>query len=88
MINGSTDTDVTARVRSYMQSGSLANYATATVTIQRVVVLTGSDTASQIQIDYPFSFMVLNPVIRLVTPSSTTGAPIAMQSIALMRNES
>ena len=89
VINGSTDADVTARVRSYMQAGSLANYGTATVTIQRAVALTGVDTASKIQIDYPFEFMVLNPVVRLVTPSDTkTGAPISMQSSALMRNES
>ena len=89
VINGSTDADVTARVRGYMQAGSLANYGTATVTIQRAVALTGADTASKIQIDYPFEFMVLNPVVRLVTPADTkTGAPISMQSSALMRNES
>jgi Flp pilus assembly protein TadG len=88
VINGSTDDAVTARVRSYMQAGSLPNYATATVTIQRTVALTGADTASQILIDYPFQFMVLNPVVRLVTPTSTTGAPITLQSSALMRNES
>jgi Flp pilus assembly protein TadG len=89
VINGSTDVDVTARVRSYMQAGSLSNYSTAAVTIQRAVVLTGADTASKIQIDYPFQFMVLNPVVRLIVPSNTTtGAPISMQSSALMRNES
>lgn len=88
VINGSTDAAVTARVRSYMQAGSLPNYGTAAVTIQRTVALTGADTASRIQIDYPFQFMVLNPVVRLVTPTSTTGAPISMQSSALMRNES
>lgn len=89
VINGSTDADVTTRVRNYMQAGSLPNYGTATVTIQRAVVLTGADTASKIQIDYPFQFMVLNPVVRLVAPSDTkTGAPISMQSSALMRNES
>ncbi len=88
VINGSTDTAVTTRVRNYMQAGALANYSTATVTIQRSVALTGADTASRIQIDYPFQFMVLNPVVKLVTPSSTTGAPITMQSSAVMRNES
>jgi len=31
--------------------------------------------------------MVLNPVVRLIAPTSTTGAPITMQSNALMRNE-
>jgi hypothetical protein len=31
---------------------------------------------------------MLNPVIRLVTPASTTGAPITMGAASLMRNES
>lgn len=89
VISGSTDTDVATRVRNYMKAGSLPNYSTATVTIVRGVTLTGADTASEIRIDYPFQFMVLNPVVRLVAPSDTkTGAPITMRSSALMRNES
>jgi Flp pilus assembly protein TadG len=89
VITGTTDTDITTRVRNYMQAGSLPNYATATVTIQRGVALTGADTGSSIQIGYPFQFMVLNPVVRLVAPTDTkTGAPITMTSSALMRNES
>ena len=89
VITGSTDADVTTRVRNYMQAGSLPNYSTASVTIQRNVALTGADTGSQIQIDYPFQFMVLNPVVRLIAPTDTkTGAPITMRSSALMRNES
>ena len=88
VITGSTDAAVTSRVRSYMQAGSLPNYATATVTIQRSVPLTGADTGSSIQIAYPFQFMVLNPVVRLIAPTDTkTGAPITMSSSALMRNE-
>lgn len=88
VITGTTDADVTTRVRNYMQAGSLTNYGTATVTITHNVALTGVDTGSQVQIDYPFQFMVLQPVIQLVTPGSTTGAPITMHSVALMRNES
>jgi len=88
VISGSTDADVVTRVRNYMSAGSLPNAATATVSINRNVALTGADKASRITINYPFQFMVLNPVVRLVKPSSTTGAPITMQSIALMRNES
>ena len=89
VISGSTDTDVATRVRNYMKAGSLPNYSTATVTVVRGVALTGADTASEIKIDYPFQFMVLNPVVRLVAPSDTkTGAPITMRSSALMRNES
>lgn len=89
IIQGSTDADVTARVQQYMQNGDLPNYATATVKITRTVPLTGSDTGSKIEIDYPFQFMVLNPVVKLVTPGSRVGAaPITMVSSALMRNES
>ena len=89
VITGTTDTDISTRVRNYMKAGSLPNYSTATVTIVRGVALTGADTASEIKIDYPFQFMVLNPVVRLVAPSDTkTGAPITMRSSALMRNES
>ncbi len=88
VIDGSTDAAVTQRVRDYMQAGSLPQYATATVTINRAVALTGTDTASQIDVDYPFDFMVLNPVVRLIAPGdTTTGAPITMRSSAIMRNE-
>jgi hypothetical protein len=47
----------------------------------------GTNTASQITINYPFSFIVLNPVVRLVKKDSDTGKPLTMQSVALMRNE-
>lgn len=89
ILAGSTDADVTARVKTYMKDGSLPNYSSATVTITRTVPLTGTDTGSKVEIDYPFKFVVLNPVVRLVAPSDTkTGAPITMVSSALMRNES
>ena len=89
VITTSTDEAITARVRAYMQAGSLSNHATAAVTIQRSVAMTGADTGSSIVIDYPFQFMVLNPVVRLIAPADTkTGAPITMKSSALMRNES
>lgn len=88
VIVGTTDADVTTRVRNYMQGGALPNYGTATVTITHNVPLTGPDTGSRVQIDYPFSFIVLQPVVRLVVRNANTGAPITMHSAALMRNES
>jgi Flp pilus assembly protein TadG len=89
VITTSKDEDITARVRDYMKAGSLKEHATATVTIQRSVAMTGADTGSSILIGYPFEFMVLNPVVRLIAPADkTTGAPILMKSSALMRNES
>src|SRR5215469_2544277 len=73
VLPGSTDANVTLTVRNYMQAGNLDNYATATVTITRTVPLTGTDTGSQVQIAYPFQFMVLQPVIQLIDAASTTG---------------
>jgi hypothetical protein len=70
-----------------MKNGALADGAAGMVTITRGVALTGPDTGTRIVINYPFEFMVLNPVVRLISPSATTGAPITMQSSALMRNE-
>jgi Flp pilus assembly protein TadG len=87
IISGTTDVDVTTRVRNYMQGGALPGYATATVTITHNVPLTGPDTGTQVQINYPFQFIVLQPVVRLVAPNATTGSPITMRSSALMRNE-
>ena len=87
IIVGTTDTDVTTRVRNYMQGGALPNYNTANVTITRGVALTGSDTGTKVQIDYPFQFIVLQPVVRLIVPNTSAGSPITMHSNALMRNE-
>jgi Flp pilus assembly protein TadG len=80
-----TDSDVQNAVKNYISSGGLP--ATASIDIDRDVAM-GANTASRITVNYPFQFIMLNPVVRLVTPSSTTGAPLTMQSTALMRNES
>ena len=80
-----TDDEVQTAVNNYITSGGLP--ATPTVNVDRNVAM-GTNTASRITVDYPFQFIVLNPVVRMVTPSSTTGAPLTMQSTALMRNES
>jgi len=83
--------DVVARVRQYLQSGQLPNYATAPVSVNSAVVLPMGGvnvTASLVTVNYPFDFIVLNPVARLVVPSSTLGgAPITMTASAEMRNE-
>ena len=83
-----TDGAVTDVVRSYMESGQLPQFATATVNVERTVPF-GTNTASRITVTYPFDFIVLNPVVRLINASSTTGqGTTMMQSSALMRNES
>jgi Flp pilus assembly protein TadG len=81
---------VEARVRAYMQSGQLPKYGTASVTVNRNAVLQINGTnvsASQVIVNYPFDFIVLQPVAKLVAPNSQSGQPLTMVASALMRNE-
>ena len=79
-----------ARVRQYMQDGALPNYESATVDIVgTIMVVNGANvSASQVTIGYPFQFIVLQPVARLISPSTTTGSALTMHAASLMRNES
>jgi Flp pilus assembly protein TadG len=87
ILTDQTDTQVTAAVRNYMTSGRLPNAATAPITVERSVAFNGN-TASRITINYPFNFMVLNPVARLVRSSSNLGGALTMSAVSIMRNES
>src|SRR5262245_8077867 len=88
----STNDQITTAVRTYMTSGRLPGAATATVTVERSIAFgagAAGTTASRITINYPFNFMVLNPVARLVQASSNLGqGTLTMTAVALMRNES
>jgi Flp pilus assembly protein TadG len=86
ILSDKTDVEVQTAVRNYMQAGGLPSYASAPVVIDRNVTL-GTNTGSKITINYPFQFMVLNGVARLVVRGSTAGQALTMQSVAVMRNE-
>jgi len=87
VIAGTTDAQVTSAVRTYMTSGRLTNAATAPVVVERNVAL-GINNASRITVNYPFNFMVLSPVVRLVQRTSTLGqGTLTMSAVAIMRNE-
>jgi Flp pilus assembly protein TadG len=89
ILSESTDAQVTTAVKAYMQGGQLPSYALANVSVERTVPFAASNTASRVTISYPFKFTVLNPVMRLVRSSSTTGqGTTTMVSVAMMRNES
>ena len=83
---------VQTRVRSYLTSGQLDNAANATITIDPAATVDiGSGvtaTASLVTIGYPFQFIVLQPVARLLVSGSTLGAPMTITTSAKMRNES
>jgi hypothetical protein len=90
IIAGTTDDDVRGAVRTYMTSGRLPGAATAPIVLERAVAFgaTPGIFASRITVNYPFNFMVLNPVARLVTASSNLGnGALTMSAVALMRNE-
>ena len=83
-----TDAQVTSAVRNYMTSGRLPNAGSAPVVVERNVAF-GGNTASRITINYPFNFMVLSPVARLVQRTSSLGSgALTMSAVAMMRNES
>ncbi len=83
---------VDARVRSYLTSGQLANAAGATIVVNpnATVSIGGGATASAslVTVNYPFQFIVLQPVASLLVSGSTLGAPITLTASAEMRNES
>lgn len=91
VLPGTADADVTNRVKAYMTAGSIANVGSAGVVIDHtktVSIGAGTAPATQVTVNYPFSFIVLNPVAKLVVSNSNLGkAAFTMTTTALMRNE-
>jgi Flp pilus assembly protein TadG len=90
VLPGTTDTDIQNRVVAYMQSGQITDATTSMVSIDHnatVSIGAGTAQATQVTVNYPFSFMLLNPVAQLVVPSSSLGGAFTMTTAALMRNE-
>ena len=82
--------DVTARVRNYMQGGQLPNWNTANVLVTPTTISFGAGTApaSLVTVNYPFQFILLNPVARLVVGNTSLGAAaFTMTASSEMRNE-
>src|ERR1051325_4601782 len=80
---------VTALVRTYMTNGQLGASASAGVTVTPVTLTVNgvNVSASQVTVDYPYDFIMLGPVARMVSPSSRAGTDITMRATAVMRNE-
>ena len=90
VVPSGSDATSTAIIRKYMQDGQLSRYSDATVVVNRSATLTVNGTnlaATQVTIDYPFQFIMLQPVARLVMPSTNIGQDITMRATAMMRNE-
>ena len=88
VLPGTTDADIQSRVSEYLTAGQLT--ATASVGIDRTRTIAmglGTAPSTRITVAYPFSFLVLNPIVRLVVPNSTLGGAFTMTAQAEMRNE-
>ena len=90
VLPGTTDAAIKARVNDYLMMG-IDSPASAKVAINRTttVSLGGAATASasRVQVDYPFTFIVLQPLAQLLVKDSTVGEAMTMRSAAIMRNE-
>lgn len=78
------------RVRAYLNSGQIPNAGSASIDVTAVDIPMGATTVSgtKVTVNYPFSFVVLNPVANLVVKGSNLGdAPIIMSVSSEMRNE-
>ncbi len=85
-----TQSNTTALIRQYMKEGQLPESAAAAVVVNKGASIDVNGTpvsASAVTVDYPFEFIMLQPVVRLVAPASTVGGAITMQATAIMRNE-
>jgi Flp pilus assembly protein TadG len=81
---------ITARAVSYLQAGQLSEAANATVNVTPVMLdLGGGATAaaSSVTVNYPFEFIVLQPVANLVARGAPLGEPFTMQATSVMRIE-
>lgn len=87
--SGSVPT-TTALIRQYMADGQLTKSASAVVVVNKTASITVNGnpvSASAVTVDYPFEFIMLQPVIRLVAPAATVGGPLTMRATSIMRNE-
>jgi Flp pilus assembly protein TadG len=89
VLPGNTSTVVDTRVRDYMRAGQLPNANTADVRVDPTTITVNGVAvgASRVTVNYPFSFIALQPVVRLISPGTAVGAPLTMSAQALMRNE-
>ena len=90
VLPGVDDDAVEERVEEYLAAGLIPNADAADVTIDRDTESDiGDDTASasSVQVEYPFTFIVLQGIAELVVEGSMTGEPLMMTSTATMRNE-
>lgn len=85
------DAAVLDRVKTYISAGQLPPIDDNQISINRsTTVSIGAGLtapASLVAIQYPFTFIVMQPVAQLLANNSTVGAALTLRASATMRNE-
>jgi Flp pilus assembly protein TadG len=90
VLANTTPADVRSRVSAYLTAGQITKQDGVTIVVDQnktLVVGAGTASASLVTVNYPYSFIVLNPVANLVVHGSTLGTPLTLTASAEMRNE-
>lgn len=81
-----TPAEVQTRISSYMSNAGL-DPNTASIAIGGAGVDGGTGTQVSVSIGYPYQFVYVGPVIRLVNAGATAGGAVTIQAQVVMRNE-
>lgn len=90
ILPGADAVTVEGIVKKYMTEGQLGKAADADITVNQAANIEVNGTsigATRVTVDYPFEFVMLQPVARLVVKDSTAGSAMNMRATSLMRNE-
>jgi Flp pilus assembly protein TadG len=85
VINGTTPEQIKEAVITYADIGGVT-VTESQISLNQGKAL-GSWTGSEITVSYPFQFMVLGPIAKLVVADSKAGDALTMSAVAVMRNE-
>jgi Flp pilus assembly protein TadG len=76
---------------SFMTSGNISTYislqANTPVTVNSPSGPPAMVTTSRVSVNYPFTFFIFGPVIRLWVPASTLGGSITLRTSVVMQNQ-
>jgi len=89
VVGGNKDT-AAAVVKKYMTDGQLPKAGSANVVVNQAASMTVNGStigATLVTVEYPFEFVMLQPVARLVVKGSKAGKAMNMRATSLMRNE-
>jgi Flp pilus assembly protein TadG len=92
VLPSATEAGVKTRVKDYLKAGELSSWSDATIALDPAAKIDigggGQANASLVTVEYPFKFMVLGPIAKLVDPKSSFGTALTLKTSAEMRNES